>query len=276
MTRATTALLLLTLAISTPAFGQHWDIPSGCSPTENPSGPWTYGTRPTIPGTALLVFPDHSFNNGLVVWNRAATTQLGAPSVACNTGTATVNGIAPGRTYYHPGSGSPPDAAVCIIRWTAPYAGTFGVTTLFTGRDQGTTDVAVVEKGEPIFSAQRSGVGGVNSDKLFSSLRTLEAGDALDFAVGNAGSFYYDTTGIDISIDRVPCNDADVAGLGGAPSPDGLLTSDDIIYFLQSFFSANAAVADIARLGGSPGADGQLTVDDVVYYLDRFFAICAP
>ena len=67
---------------------------------------------------------------------------------------------------------------------------------------------------------------------------------------------------------------ADVAALGGALTPDGQLTADDIIAFLNAFFSGNLAVADVAGLGGTPGPDGTLTPDDLIVFLDSFFAGC--
>ncbi|MGH7132616.1 MAG: DUF7453 family protein [Phycisphaerales bacterium] len=70
------------------------------------------------------------------------------------------------------------------------------------------------------------------------------------------------------------CSRADVASLGGAPQPDGLLTADDVILFLSSFFAGNVAIGDIAGLGGSSSPDGQLTADDVVVFLASFFAGC--
>ncbi len=73
-----------------------------------------------------------------------------------------------------------------------------------------------------------------------------------------------------------PCNAADVAGLGGSPSYDSVLTADDLVYYLSQFFAGNIAVADLVGLGGSPTLDGVLTADDLVYFLAQFFAPCTP
>ncbi|MGH7132814.1 MAG: GC-type dockerin domain-anchored protein [Phycisphaerales bacterium] len=67
---------------------------------------------------------------------------------------------------------------------------------------------------------------------------------------------------------------ADVAGLGGSVGPDGALTADDIIVFLNAFFTNNLAVADLVALGGSSPPDGVLTPDDIIAFLDSFFAGC--
>lgn len=77
-------------------------------------------------------------------------------------------------------------------------------------------------------------------------------------------------------IDLMPagCNIADVASLGGQTGPDGMLTPDDVITFLNGFFSMNLTVADIASLGGQHTPDGALTADDLIEFLTAFFAGC--
>ena len=70
------------------------------------------------------------------------------------------------------------------------------------------------------------------------------------------------------------CNIADVASLGGQAAPDGMLTADDVITFLNAFFAVNLAVADVAALGGQHAPDGVLTVDDIIEFLAAFFAGC--
>lgn len=107
--------------------------------------------------------------------------------------------------------------------------------------------------------------------------------------LGNDGYFYVgarlksapdSTTNLtaNVSLIRIAvpsvCNDADVAGLGGSTTPDGQLTADDVIAFLDAFFVGNLSVADIASLGGGDSPDGQLTADDVIGFLGAFFAGC--
>lgn len=72
----------------------------------------------------------------------------------------------------------------------------------------------------------------------------------------------------------VACGPADVASIGVIPGPDGQLTVDDLIYFLNCFFGNVISVADIAQQGGAPVPDAQVTVDDLVLYLQLFFAGC--
>ncbi|MGH7132720.1 MAG: GC-type dockerin domain-anchored protein [Phycisphaerales bacterium] len=72
----------------------------------------------------------------------------------------------------------------------------------------------------------------------------------------------------------VRCTVADVAALGGAVGPDGILTADDVVAYLAAFFANDLAAADIVGLGGSPSADGSLTADDLIAFLAAFFAGC--
>lgn len=69
-------------------------------------------------------------------------------------------------------------------------------------------------------------------------------------------------------------NKADVAHVGGVPGCDGLVTVDDIVYYLNQFFANNAAVADIVGIGGVGPPEGAVTVDDLVAFLSAFFAGC--
>jgi hypothetical protein len=71
---------------------------------------------------------------------------------------------------------------------------------------------------------------------------------------------------------RTWCN-ADVAGAGQSVGPDGDLTADDIIVFLNYFFAGNLR-ADVAGPGQSTTVDGALTADDIIVFLNGFFAGC--
>jgi hypothetical protein len=69
------------------------------------------------------------------------------------------------------------------------------------------------------------------------------------------------------------CSLADVASLGGALTPDGQVTADDLVAFLRGFFMQTAP-GDVATVGGAATPDGQYTADDVVVYIQLFFAGC--
>jgi hypothetical protein len=65
---------------------------------------------------------------------------------------------------------------------------------------------------------------------------------------------------------------ADIAKLGGGDEPGDGLTVDDLIAFLDGFFSGNVARSDIATLGGGAFPDGALTADDLISFLNAFFS----
>jgi hypothetical protein len=56
--------------------------------------------------------------------------------------------------------------------------------------------------------------------------------------------------------------------------PDGELTADDIIAFLNGFFAGDTQLADLAQLGGTAGPDGLVTADDMIFFLRAFFIGC--
>ncbi len=79
------------------------------------------------------------------------------------------------------------------------------------------------------------------------------------------------------------CNLADVTGIGGQGiPPDGQLTVDDIIEFVNAFSDATGCpgtapcnLADVTAIGGqAQPPDGQLTVDDVIEFVNAFSDGC--
>lgn len=80
---------------------------------------------------------------------------------------------------------------------TAPAAGHYEIRAKFSGRDTATTDVHVVQNGQPIFTGFINGQGATQS---FTTTVAVAAGEPIDFAVGPNGSFYSDTTFVDVRI----------------------------------------------------------------------------
>ncbi|MGH7131562.1 MAG: GC-type dockerin domain-anchored protein [Phycisphaerales bacterium] len=122
-----------------------------------------------------------------------------------------------------------------------------------------------------------SGEGTVNTSAVM--VGAVTAGQQIWFRVGGNASWDPSSAGagvLTLSLTPAACNLADVAGLGGSIGPDQALTPDDLIVFLNAFFTGNLAIADIATLGGAPGHDGQLTPDDIVLFLGQFFSPCNP
>jgi hypothetical protein len=73
---------------------------------------------------------------------------------------------------------------------------------------------------------------------------------------------------------RLPCN-ADIAGPGQSRVPDGEITPDDIIVFINMFFAGDFR-ADISGPGQSRIPDGKFTADDIIVYFNCFFAASPP
>lgn len=77
---------------------------------------------------------------------------------------------------------------------------------------------------------------------------------------------------------------ADLTGEGGPPEgPDGQLTLDDILTFVNAYIDdcvvagAPCSLADVTAVGGPPlAADGQLTLDDILAFVDGYAEACHP
>ncbi len=67
---------------------------------------------------------------------------------------------------------------------------------------------------------------------------------------------------------------SDIAGAGGVVGPDGELTADDIIRFINAFTVNNMSVADITGPATPGTPDGELTADDIILFISRFITGC--
>jgi hypothetical protein len=197
-----------------------WNAAADFSSSSNPVGAWSYGTRATADGTALSLLTDSfSFTPTVGGWIDTANSVIGTPTIYANSGpdpvsfgTVTVAGnslaMHPAPTGFGPGG----SREFAVVRWTAPVGGIIAVTGSFLAFDIGATDVHLVLNGNSIFSSIRS--GGSNVSFSEPSL-TVNAGDTLDFVVGNAGAFEFDTTGLDATIVIPAPGAAALMGMGG-------------------------------------------------------------
>lgn len=170
----------------------------------NPSGVWQYGRDNHLTAAYDFVAFDHfdSSPAGLG-WNTPGYQELGAPGIWVNTAGATQYGVADGQLALHPGpagGGTSGDAA--ILRFTAPTAGSWLVSAQFLAGDGGATDAWVVLNGQ--FGSPLASLGNTDLGVAFNQSVLMQAGDTLDFAVGNAGSFYSDNTPLVLTISSVP------------------------------------------------------------------------
>jgi hypothetical protein len=109
-----------------------------------------------------------------------------------------------------------------------------------------------------------------------STAKAVAGGGFRTYIVGTAFGFssFLSQTILWIRTDNnLRCGPSDVAGPNQSIGPDGQLTADDIIVFLQWYF-ANDPRADVAGPNQAVNPDGQLTADDIIVFLQRYFAGC--
>jgi hypothetical protein len=231
--RATTRATTLSLAavagalailapLHAPAHAQTWSAAGDFSGTQNPIGPWCYGTRATAVSDAFSLlaaqFSDSGGGTTFAGWNDPDFSSLSTPVVYKNTGGADFASgtlaIPAGTLVLHPGpDGFGPEGSrtVAVVRWIAPQNALIDIAGAFVGLDSsGSRDVHVVVNGQSLFST----IAGGNATRAFDleNIAVLE-GDVVDFAVGTDGSFFFDSTGLDATITVVPAPGA-LAALG--------------------------------------------------------------
>ena len=204
------AAVVLTAAPALEA-GAVYSTRSGfLSPNANPNGVWTYGWSSTLTSSFNLDTAHTNFQ-GLDFWEGSApgSYSLGYPLVYHNGTNSVIDYVGtvlvqPGQLVFHPG----PAGQFGIIRFTAPEAGTFVLSTAFSGLDfvgPTSTDVHVLLNGSAIFNGTINGYGG-GSGLSFSKTLTLAMGDRLDFAVGYGTNhdYTFDSTAITATLSSVP------------------------------------------------------------------------
>lgn len=63
---------------------------------------------------------------------------------------------------------------------------------------------------------------------------------------------------------------ADVASIGGNPDPDGQLTLDDILTFINAYNDGDLVPADVTNIGSDGPPDNILTLDDILTFIDAY------
>ena len=190
-----------------------FDAATNFSPTSNPNGVWSYGWTQTL-GSSFILDAIHENSFDLDFWEGSIETDSPPgffPTVFHNGSDNTITyfdtlSVAPGQLGLHPG----PDGQYGVVRFTAPTDGTYSIDSAFIGLDFGgpfferstTTDVHVLVNEASIFDGVVNDFG---SGPSFSVLRTLQAGDMIDFAVGSGdGNYFNDSTGLAAQVSVVP------------------------------------------------------------------------
>lgn len=170
-----------------------WDVAGQFSILNgNPNGAWSYGIKsPSDLSGPLALFPHTGSSTAFDYWVNEQNLTLGTPTVARNISSSSVSGIGPGEATMHPG----PSNEIATTRWTAPSPGLYRIFGKFGAGDIGAVDAFISSPGEPLWSRYA-----VVDDQIFDFTRALEAGAGVDFMVGNAGSFFYDSTPIHATI----------------------------------------------------------------------------
>jgi hypothetical protein len=202
---------LVVLSISAlPSLATTYDVAADFSPTSNPAGAWSYGWSSELTSPFDLytfTFNDRDIDNWTI-------TDTSPPSVSHNGTSGEITLLPetitwqPGQFALHPGAAGEYSHA----RWTAPADGTCGITAEFTGIDQTgtTTDVHVLHNGVSLFSGSVVGFG---DTELFSTNISVDAGDAISFAVGyGTGGYWDDTTALAATISHQTPVDASTWG----------------------------------------------------------------
>jgi RHS repeat-associated protein len=188
-----------------------FDAAEDFSETTNPSGPWSYGWKPTRTGAFTPGVPVMYF--GMPSWQRTRVPDFGGlPAIAKGPREQTYvfagsSVFLPAEMLYlHPGSAG----QNAVVRWTAPAAGSYRIEGRFQAISTGnpTVDVAILHNATTIFTGNIASFGQATP---FALIRNVAAGDVLDFSVGfGNGSFFNDNTGLAVRV--APVDAAGVAG----------------------------------------------------------------
>jgi len=128
-------------------------------------------------------------------WRRWSGCQLQPERLRCQ--------LSGGGKHYHipavPGRLPPwPDGEYSDYRFTAPGAGTYALSSIFTGIDRhgsAAKDIHVLYNGTELYDDLLP--GGYGSTKTYHATLTLAKGDHVDFVLGyGLGPWYYDSTAL--------------------------------------------------------------------------------
>lgn len=168
------------------------------SGTTNPSpdGIWQYGYSSGL-GSSFNLYLAQSFECSLTKWQIPGMIP---PVVEKNETQSDIHCygcIFPTSEFIslHPG----PNGEYSVLRWTAPSAATWKITAIFKSLRSSvntTTDVHLLHNSVPVQSSYVDGTLTTPGVDLSTTL-TLDAGDFVDFAVGDGGNgMGFDTTGL--------------------------------------------------------------------------------
>jgi hypothetical protein len=184
---------------------QTFDAAADYSRFNNPNGVWSAGYTNTL-GSALVLYDvNNGVTDGLNAWRSSA---IGVdPNFSKNLSGSTLINIAPGQVSLHPG----PNNQYSVLRFTAPTTAAYNVVAQFFVGDTGDTDANILlnsNAAAPVFFAATT-----DTNPSFNQTVNLTAGNTLDFVVGSKGSYFSDTTPLNVTLTTVSA---------AAPEPSAL------------------------------------------------------
>lgn len=204
------AALGVAVGVFAGATAQTWDIASDFSLGAQ-TGAWRYGYTTTLGGT----FNQHTATttvSGIDVWYTAGLSGDLTPSVFRNLSGGNVNGVNAGELGLHSG----PNGQFGVARFIAPTSGYLGIGGAFGAGDIGAVDVHILQNGVSIFSH----LGTTTAQSFSFTDLVVSSGDTIDFVVGFAGDYRFDSTplaaSLRLSAEPVPEPTTMALGLGAA------------------------------------------------------------
>lgn len=175
---------------------QTYDFASSFSITNgNPNGVWTYGYTTTLGGAFNAFTTTMDFGNGITTWYTPGLSGDYTPGIYSNQSGQSHNNVANGEVALHSG----PSGEYGVARFTSPTGNLFSITGSFGAGDHGTVDLFILKNGATLYS-----VSGATATESFNLNEALVAGDTLDFVVGYAGAYQFDSTPLSATISAVP------------------------------------------------------------------------
>ena len=175
------------------------------STVSNPNGQWAYGVANALGGPLSLYTLVGSGDCGapLMGWDNTASPPYVLANKSGAPARCTTSALVPDNFLdLHPSS----TGQYSVVQWTAPGTGSMRIDGLFQGLDfvgPTSTDVHILMNGSSIWDAN---IDSYNVPVPFDFVVGVQTGDTIDFAVGFGSNknYYYDSTGLQGSINYVP------------------------------------------------------------------------
>ncbi|MHB9038276.1 MAG: carboxypeptidase-like regulatory domain-containing protein, partial [Armatimonadota bacterium] len=266
-----------------------WDAAADFSTTNNPSGPWSYGTTrmvENLPPLQTFLYPDlfAAYSGALQGWTYVVDYNEDANGkVAKNvTSTRVTDDQWMGLFVYEPnqlcvGPGAAGWHPISWVRWTAPQATDVRLYCRFSGQKdilrsgQHAVDatVKVLKNGTELFSGAINGFGGYEPDytgafgtgeQVFETLTTIHVaqGDTIDFAVNGNQDYttgHYESVGLDALVLPMSAAPVDVGGIVGLRALDAgtnvnMITPQAITVATGTFSDGSCFIEEVQRTAG--------------------------